>query len=84
MTNQPIACELHDYVEIACMYGYRLKLTLTENRSLEGKAVDVVTDPDKREFLVIDNGERRKIDLAEIVEMETRTPGAKFQKVCFK
>lgn len=84
MTNQPIACELHDYVEIACMYGYRLKLTLTENRSLEGKAVDVVTYPDKREFLVIDNGERRKVELSEIVKMETRTPGARFQKVCFK
>lgn len=84
MKNQAIACELHDYIEIACMYGYRVKLMLLEHRSLEGKAIDVMIDQDKREFLIIDNGERQKVDLSEIVEMETRTPGAKFQKIRFK
>lgn len=84
MKNQAIACELHDYIEIACMYGYRVKLTLTGHRSLEGKAIDVVTDQDKREFLVIDNGERQQVELSEIFEMEARSPGAKFQSIRFK
>ncbi len=84
MKIEPIACELHDYIEIACMYGYLVKLTLTEHRSFEGKAIDVVTDQDKCEFLVIDNGERQKVELSEIVEMETRTLGAKFQNIRFK
>lgn len=84
MKNQPIACELHDYIEIACMYGYRVKLMLTEHRIVEGKATDVLIEQDKREFLVIDDGERQKVELSEIVEMETRTPGAKFQSIRFK
>ena len=84
MKNPPIACDLHDYIEIACMYGYRVKLMLAEYRIVEGKAIDVVTEQDKREFLVIDNGERQKVELSEIVEMQTQTPGAKFQNIRFK
>lgn len=45
---------------------------------------DILTRQDKREFLVIDNGERQKVELSEIVEMETRTLGAKFQNIRFK
>lgn len=84
MTKQPIACEWHDYIEIACLYGYRVILMLTEQRRVEGKAVDVVTGPDRSEYLVIDNGERQRVELSEIVEMQTRTPGAKFQTIRFK
>jgi Rho-binding antiterminator len=29
-----IACALHDYIEIACLYGYQLKLELKNQQTL--------------------------------------------------
>jgi Rho-binding antiterminator len=36
-----ISCEKHDYVEIACMYNYLIKLTLNSGDELRGVALDV-------------------------------------------
>ncbi|MGR8981404.1 MAG: Rho-binding antiterminator [Gammaproteobacteria bacterium] len=79
----PISCELHDYLEIACMHGYRVKLTLSDGQTLEGKAVDTLTTAEKREFLVIGNGQRLPVELFRLVKMETLTPGALFKSVDF-
>jgi Rho-binding antiterminator len=56
MNQYTINCELHDYLEIACLYGYRVKLTLKDQQIIEGKALDVLTTAEKREYLMIDNG----------------------------
>lgn len=85
MNTEVISCELHDFVEVACMYGYRLKLTLKNQQIVEGKAVDIVNSPEKRECLVIDqNGDdKQHIDLTELVKMEVLTPNARFKEVVF-
>ncbi|GAB4265315.1 MAG: Rho-binding antiterminator [Methylomicrobium sp.] len=84
MNDRLIACELHDYVEIACLHRYEVKLTLTDNRCVRGKALDISTEPDKREYLLVENGAKQKIELTQIVTLETLTPGARFQHVRFK
>lgn len=83
MIKNSISCELHDYFEIACIYGYRLKLTLKDNKTIEGLALDLITTPEKREFLIIDNKEVPKIELKQLSKMEVLTPGAKFSEVIF-
>ena len=84
MSQCSISCELHDYLEIACMYGYRVKLTIKNHQTIEGKAVDTVTTAEKREYLVIDNGhEKHEVELNQLVKMEVLTPNAKFKKVSF-
>jgi len=85
MNKQVISCELHDFVEVACMYGYRLKLTLKDNQIIEGKAIDIENSAEKRECLVIshDDNTRQHIDLTELTKMEVLTPNAKFQEVVF-
>jgi Rho-binding antiterminator len=85
MNMEVISCELHDFVEVACMYGYRLKLTLKNQQIVEGKAMDIVNSPEKRECLVIDqNGDdKQHIDLTELVKMEVLTPNARFKEVVF-
>ena len=84
MSQCSISCELHDYLEIACMYGYRVKLTIKNQQTIEGKAVDTVTTAEKREYLVIDNGhEQQQIELNQLVKMDVLTPDAKFKKVSF-
>ena len=58
MSQCTISCELHDYLEIACLYGYQVKLTLKDDRIIEGKAVDVLTTAEKREYLIIGHLEK--------------------------
>lgn len=85
MNKQVISCELHDFVEVACMYGYRLKLTLKNHQIIEGKAIDIENSAEKRECLVIshDDNTPQHIDLTELAKMEVLTPNAKFQEVVF-
>lgn len=84
MSQCNISCELHDYLEIACMYGYRVKLTLKDHQTIEGKALDTLTASDKQEYLVIDNGHaQQKIELNQLAKMQALTPNAKFTEVIF-
>lgn len=82
MSPSTISCNLHDYIEIACLYGYQVKLTLKNRQSIEGKAVDIIT-ADKREYLLIDNGEQQRVELAQLVKMQVLTAKAKFSEVFF-
>lgn len=73
---------MHDFVEVACMYGYQLRLILKSGGTVEGKAVDIAS-ADGRELLVIDNDTRQQIDLTTLAKMEVLTPNAKFSEVVF-
>jgi len=84
MTQDAISCELHDFVEVACMYGYQLKLTLKNNQVIEGKAIDIINSPERRECLVIDNDSRQQIELTQLARMQVLTPNAKFNEVVFQ
>lgn len=83
MVKSTISCELHDYIEIACMHGYRVKLTLRDGQIVEGKALDTLTTADKREYLVIDNGHKEQVELNRIAKMKAITPHAVFTDVGF-
>jgi Rho-binding antiterminator len=84
MSRCTISCELHDFLEIACLYGYRVKLTLKDQKIIECKALDVLTTVEKREYLVIDNGhEQRQIEFNQLSKMQVLTPNALFKEVAF-
>lgn len=83
MTENAISCELHDFVEVVCMYGYRLKLFLKDGQIIEGKAIDIINSAEKRECLIIDNDGKQQIELIRLARMEVLTPNAKFREVIF-
>jgi len=83
MSNCSIACDLHDYIEIACMYHYQVKLTLKDQTSIEGKAIDILIGSDKREYLVIDTGQKQQIELNQLKKLQVLTPKAQFSEVSF-
>lgn len=83
MTEDTISCELHDFVEVACMYRYQLKLILKNEQMIEGTAIDIVNTPERQECLIIDNDSRMQIELTQLVRMEVLTPNAKFREVIF-
>ncbi|MDX8127842.1 Rho-binding antiterminator [Methylomonas sp. OY6] len=80
MTQHPISCELHDYLEIACLYGYQVRLTLKDQQILEGQAIDTMTSPEKREYRRIED---KQIELNQIKKLQVLTPKAKFQEIVF-
>ena len=83
MSNTVIDCELHDFVEVACMYRYQLRLILKDGQVIEGKAVDIASTSDKREYLIIENDAQQQVDLMSLAKMEVLTPNAKFSEVVF-
>jgi Rho-binding antiterminator len=83
MTRQ-IACELHDYIEIACMYRYQVQLILKDQSTVTGKAKDIVTDTEKRELLLLEtNSGPQQIELASLDKLQVLTPNARFHEVIF-
>jgi len=61
-----------------------VKLTLKDNRIIEGKAIDVLTTAEKQEYLIIDNGrEQRQIESNQLSKMQVLTANAKFKEVAF-
>jgi Rho-binding antiterminator len=85
MTNHLISCELHDYIEVACMYGYQVKLFLQDQLFIEGKAKDILTDAEKREFLLIETGSgSQQVELVLLEKIQILTPNAKFSEIVFQ
>lgn len=83
MNQSQISCDLHDHIEIACMYGYRVRLHLQNNSIVEGEACDI-DSIEKREYLVLENAQERRVELTRIVQMEVLTAHAKFKLIKFK
>ncbi len=83
MNSCNISCELHDYIEAACVYGYQLRLKLKDGQTLEGKAVDILS-ADKHEYLLIcSDKQQHSVDLMQLAKLQVLTPHAKFSEVKF-
>ncbi|MDP9941367.1 Rho-binding antiterminator [Ectopseudomonas alcaliphila] len=79
---QPLNCDLHDYLEIACMHGYRVLIELLEGPSFEALALTTRTTASKEEFLVV-QGEAGQQDLR-LDRLQAITPlnaGASFGRI---
>ncbi len=84
MTDHLISCELHDYIEVACMYGYQIRLILKDQSTMEGKAKDILTDAEKREFMLLETESgSRQVELISLDKLQVLTPGARFTEVVF-
>jgi Rho-binding antiterminator len=83
MSQSPISCELHDYIEIACMHRYRIKIKLKGGQAVTGVAVDTSVSAEKKEYLIIQNGEKQSIELNQIAKIEALSPDAVFKEVDF-
>lgn len=81
----PIDCELHDYLEIACLYHYWLRIELTDGSCMNATALTTCTTRDKEEFLVVEyNGNPLKIRLDRLSAIAALTAGATFSVVSFR
>lgn len=82
---RPLDCDLHDYLEIACLYGYRLRIELEDGSWLNARALDTRTLPSKEEMLVVRAaGEERQLRLDRLHAITALTPGARFGRVVLR
>ncbi len=84
MHQNAISCDLHDHIEVVCMYGYRVRLELKDQQIIEGKAIDIITSPEKCEYLLIKNEQEQQIELAQLAKLQVLTPNARFKEINFE
>lgn len=79
---RPLNCDLHDYLEIACMHGYRLLIERLEGPSFEAKALTTRTTANKEEFLVV-QGEtgQQELRLDWLLAITPLDTGASFGRI---
>ncbi|MED5524282.1 Rho-binding antiterminator [Gallaecimonas pentaromativorans] len=78
---QPIRCDLYDYLEIACLFGYRLQVELASGQTFEAKALTTRVQGGE-EFLTLQNGEAtREYRLDAITAITPLDSGARFGRV---
>ena len=79
-----ISCDLYDYIEIACMRSYQLRVLLKDGVEITGTAKTTRVSAEKLEYLVVDTGEG-DIDVAmvDISTMTAMTVGATFSCIDF-
>ena len=83
MSNyRPLACDLHDYLEIACLYRYWLRIELYDGEPFEAEAVTTETTASKEEFLVVQvEGASHRLRLDRLRAITPRGTGARFGRV---
>ncbi len=84
MVQNIISCAIHDYIEIACLYKFEIKITLTDNTFRQGIAKTTQTDSDKKEYLLIDCQQQiQQIELVNIKKMTAIQPNPHFNSIVF-
>ncbi|MNR10341.1 Rho-binding antiterminator [compost metagenome] len=79
---QPMNCDLHDYLEIACMHGYRLQVELVDGTGFEARAVTTRTASSKEEFLCLAGTEGSfEVRLDRLLAITPLGDGASFKRV---
>ena len=80
-----ISCDEYDYIEIACMQRYPIKLTLKSAEALvEGVAIDTQRNKAREECVQIDvNGTIALIVLDDISKLEVCVENPHFKMISF-
>ena len=82
-----IACQLYDYIEIACMYGLEVSVVLKGGNTINGKALTTVID--KRNDVATEciqmsiDKTKQNIALNEIAQLHAITDNPHFSSVSF-
>lgn len=79
---QPIACDLYDYLEIACLHHYQLRIELTDGSELEAEAINTEITANKEEFFVVRGaGGEQRLRMDRLLAITPLNAGASFGRV---
>ncbi|CZF81092.1 Rho-binding antiterminator [Grimontia celer] len=79
-----IKCAEYDYVEIACLYHYPVRLVMKDGSVNEGIAKDTARNIQKEECLVLDvGGEEVLVVLDNVTSMKALVDNPHFSEITF-
>jgi len=79
-----VSCDEYDYIEIACMYRYTVKLTMISGTVIEGVAMDTSRNQYGNECVVIyANKSNSLVELKVISKLEALTENSHFSEIVF-
>lgn len=81
MTDSLPSCAQHDYLEIACLQRYRVRIFLGDGSVLTGRALDIQTTAEKHEYLIVEGDRKELVDTKWIKKLEVLTPNALFSEL---
>lgn len=77
-----IPCAHYDYLELACLRGYQLKIELIDGTQCQGQAITTQTRADKTEWLIIQLQQtKQSLRLDHITAITPLDPNAEFSRV---
>lgn len=80
-----INCSDYDYVEIACMHRYPVRLSMKNGDIIEGTALDTARNEAKAECIKIsESSGERLVELDQIARMEVLTTNLILTLKCFR
>jgi Rho-binding antiterminator len=77
----PIACELHDYIEIACMHRYRLLVELTDGNRFRARAITTHNTKDEEFLVLADSEAENEVRLDRLAAITPLDDDARFERV---
>ncbi len=77
-----MSCDQHDYVEIACLYRYVVKLTLKSGEEVTGIALDTRRNTQRQECIAIHHIDNLVV-LDAVATMEALVENPHFKRVTF-
>ncbi|WLG96795.1 Rho-binding antiterminator [Pseudomonas sp. FP198] len=81
-TYKPLHCDLHDYVEIACLCGYMLDIELIDRQHLTARAITTRTASTREEFLEVETADGcQEIRLDRLLAITPLDKHARFGRV---
>ena len=77
-----LSCQQYDYIEIACMYHYPVKLTMKSGTIVQAKALDTARNEDRQECIKVLIDENEKLIILDDISMlEVTLSNPHFQSV---
>jgi Rho-binding antiterminator len=79
-----MSCSDYDYIEIACMHRYPIRMHLINGEQLEAIAIDTKRNQQKQECIQVEfNGEHKLVVLDTLQSMEVLVENPHFKEVTF-
>ncbi|WP_221076876.1 Rho-binding antiterminator [Agarivorans aestuarii] len=79
-----ISCDNYDYIEIACMYRYLVRVLLVSGEQIQGLALDTKRNQHKQECILLEQANQQiLVVLDDIEQLEVLVDNPHFTKVSF-
>jgi Rho-binding antiterminator len=81
-----IKCDLHDYIEVACIYKIEVRCIFQDGSHLTGIPLTTKVGKDKKEYLTFNANDRESvtsISLLDLKSMQAMETNPHFDKVTF-